>query len=267
MDEERVIAWIESRQTQHDCASPLEVREFAFRLKCEAEGRPPVEGGHMSRDWWHAFKKHYKDRIDVKTSTSREYERTRCRDVDVREYFVKMRYVLSQIKSPKQLINMDETGFHSRIDRERRRKCVYSKSCDTHVTYSQETASTTLSLMAVISADGETLPPMLVCRENVTFRSPEPKSIQNMICVSRTKKGYASEATMIDWINMILIPYVDKVTGQLPEPTDKVYLLMDNCGIHNSANVKPHWEKIPRVEIIWLPPHTCKCLTQRCLES
>ena len=61
---------------------------------------------------------------------------------------------------------------------------------------------------------------------------------------------------MIDWINMILIPYVDKVTGQLPEPTDKVYLVMDNCGIHKSVNVKPHWGKIPRVEIIWLPPHT-----------
>ena len=255
-DEERVIEWIEERQRQQNCASPAEVREFAFSVKSEARGETVVGGEHMSRDWWRSFKKTYEQRIGIKVATSREHARTRCRDVDVREYFAKMASVITKIKSLKQLINMDETGFHSRMDRNRRRKCVYSKSCDTFVTYSEETASTTLSMMVTISANGEALPPMFVCRENVTFRSTELRKIKDRVYVSRSQKGYASEANMLAWIEQILKAYVQAISEQLPDPTDKVYLVMDNCGIHNTARVKSEMAKIERLEIVWFPPHT-----------
>ena len=254
--EEAVLAWISDRQKQQDCPTPHEVREYGARLKCEANGMPPVEGQHLSRDWWHKFKIRHKDTIGVKIATSREQARTRLTEGVVRNYFAQLSPILSNLKSLKQILNMDETGFHSRIDRDRRRKCVYNKKCDTHVTFCQETASTTLSMMVTIAADGQVLRPMFICKEEVKFNSDELKSIKDFLSISRSAKGYATEKNMLEWIDTILVPYVRQVTERLPDTSDKVYLIMDNCGIHNSASVRSRWEEIERLEIVWLPPHS-----------
>ena len=49
---------------------------------------------------------------------------------------------------------------------------------------------------------------------------------------------YATEANMLQWIDGIVVPYVEGVTSRLPDQEDKVYLIIDNCGIHNSTNMR-----------------------------
>ena len=254
--EEQLIAWISQRQKEQNCPTPHEVREYGAQLKREAEGGAAVDGEHLSRDWWHNFKRRHEDVIGVKLATSREQARTRCTEAEVRQYFATMESILSRVKSLSQIINMDETGFHSRIDRDRKRKCVYNKQCDTHVTFCEETASTTLSMMIAIAADTRVLRPMFVCKENVMYTSDELKSIKDFVSISRSAKGYATEANMLQWIDEILVPYVEGVTSRLPDHEDKVYLIMDNCGIHNSTNVRKRWQEIERLEIVWIPPHS-----------
>ena len=254
--EEAVIRWILERQEQQNCATPREVREYGSKLKSEADGTSPVEGQCLSRDWWHKFKMRHQETIGVKMATSREHARTRCTEAVVRGYFNEMSSVLSKIKNLRQIINMDETGFHSRIDRDRRRKCVYNKKCDTHVTFCQETASTTLSMMVTIAGDGQVLRPMFICKEDIRFHSDELRSIKNFVSISKSPKGYATEKNMLEWIDTILVPYITRVTEMLPDSNDKVYLVMDNCGIHNSSEVRKRWAEIQRLEIVWLPPHS-----------
>ena len=254
--EEHVLDWILERQKEQNCPCPREVREYGARLKNASQGTALDLKDHLSRDWWHKFKSRHKEVIGVKVATSREQARTRCTEKDVREYFDKMASILAKIKTLKQIINMDETGFHSRIDRDRRRKCVYHRKCDTHVTFCQEAASTTLSMMVSIAADGQVLQPMFVCREDIRFNSVELKSIKDFISVSRSPKGYATEANMIEWIDKVLTPYVEQLVKMLPDESDKIYLIMDNCGIHNSANVRRKWQTLERLELVWFPPHT-----------
>lgn len=254
--EQEVLEWILSRQREQNCPTPLEVREYAASLKNAHQETPLAEKDHLSRDWWHKFKIRHKEVIGVKVALSREQARTRCTEKDVKEYFTKMASIVAKIKTLKQLINMDETGFHSRIDRDRRRKCVYNKQCETHVTFCQETASTTLSMMVAIAADAQVLRSMFVCREDVKFSSAELKSINDFINVSKSPKGYATEANMIEWIDKILVPYIDQVVKILPDEEDKVYLVMDNCGIHNTENVRKRWQSLTRLELVWFPPHT-----------
>ena len=254
--EEQVLNWILERQKNQNCPSPLEVREYAAQVKNGTQGATAGASEHLSRDWWHKFKLRHRETIGVKVAASREQARTRVTEQDVREYFARISSILSKIKTLSQIVNMDETGFHSRIDRDRRRKCVYNKHCETHVTFCQETASTTLSMMVAITAAAQVLRPMFVCRENINFRSTDLRSIKDFIAVSKSPKGYATESNMIEWIDQILVPYVNHVTKTLPDEDDKVYLIMGNCGIHNTANVRAKWQGMKRLEIVWLPPDT-----------
>ena len=257
MDQEmQVIAWIRERQARHDCASPRDVREYAAQIRSQAQGLQHTEGQHLSRDWWHQFKRRHAALIGVKVALNREAARTRIQRADVERYFQEVREALRSIETPAQLLNMDETGFHSRFDRNRRRKCVYHLECPSVVTFSQDAASTTLSLMATITGDGTMLAPVMVCRENVPFNSRELRTIQSRISVTRSPKGYAVESSMITWIEEVLRPYVSCVTAQLTNPESAVYLIMDNCGIHNTQLVREKLMQIPRLQIIWLPPHT-----------
>ena len=166
----------------------------------------------------------------------------------------------------KKIINMDETGFHSRIDRDRRWKRVFHKKCETHVTFCQEAASTTFSMMVSIEADAQVLQTMFVCREDVRFNSLELKSIKDFIRMSNSPKGYATEANMIEWIDKVLIPYIEQVVKLLPGESDKIYLTMDNCGIYNSGKVREKWLGYTEVSAS-VPTHAEKTATAAVTKS
>ena len=255
-EELQVIDWILKRQREQDCASPREVREHAAKLRCTSRQLQWVEGEHLSRDWWHNFKKRHQDLIGVKVAFSREAVRTRIDASAVDAYFAEIRAILANIESPTQIVNMDETGFHSRIDRNRRRKCVFHTKCQMHVTFSEEKASTTLSLMAAVTGDGGILAPMFVCKENVSFSSYELRSVITKLFVTRTPKGYATEWSMLEWIRKVINPYVQRVIRSLQREESMIYLIMDNCGVHNTPAVRAEFNKISRLRVVWLPPHT-----------
>ena len=179
-EENEVLDWILARQKEQNCPTPLEVREFTASLKNTREGAPSNGKDHLSRDWWHKFKILHKEVIGVKVAVSREQARTRCAESDVREYFTKMAYIIAKVKTLKEIINMDETGFHSRIDRDRWRKRVYKKQCETHITFCQETASTTLSMMVAIAADAQVLGPIFVCRASYGRRRSACRAVRTL---------------------------------------------------------------------------------------
>ena len=255
-EEFQVIQWILARQTKQDCASPREVREYAAKLRCASRQLQWIEGEHLSRDWWHKFKQRHQDSIGVKIALSREAVRTRVSEARTRAYFDEIRTALTNLETPMQLVNMDETGFHSRLDRNRRRKCVFCHQCPVHVTFAEETASTTLSLMAAVTGDGGVLPPMFVCKENVSFSAHELQTVSSKLYVPKSPKGYATEKSMLDWLDKVLFPYVQYVTSMLRRPESMVYLIMDNCGVHNTPAVQDRIRRIDRLRIIWLPAHT-----------
>ena len=255
-EEKHVIAWILTRQQAQNCPSPREVREYAAELRCSSRGLPYADGEHLSRDWWHKFKQRHQDSIGVKIALSREAVRTRVSEARTRAYFDEIRTALTNLETPMQLVNMDETGFHSRLDRNRRRKCVFCHQCPVHVTFAEETASTTLSLMAAVTGDGGVLPPMFVCKENVSFSAHELQTVSSKLYVTKSPKGYATEKSMLDWLDKVLFPYVQYVTSMLRRPESMVYLIMDNCGVHNTPAVQDRIRRIDRLRIIWLPAHT-----------
>lgn len=258
--EQEVLEWILSWQREQNFPTSLGVRERAASLKNAHQETPLAEKDHLSCDWWQKFKIRHKEVIGVKVTLSREQARTRCTEKDLKEYCTKMASIVAKIKTLTQLINMDETEFRSRIERDRRRKCLYNKQCETHVTFCQETVSTTLSMMVAIATDADVLRPMFVRREGAKFSSGELKSINDFINVSKSPKSYTTEANMIEWIDKILVPYIDQVVKILPGEEGKVYLVMDNCGIHNTEKVRKRWQSLTGLKLVRFPPHTSRFL-------
>ena len=254
--EQRVISWIRERQQQQDCPSPRAVREYAAELRARERHMPLADGEHLSRDWWHRFKNRHRELIGVRVAVSREAARTRISGSCVDAYFSRLEDAVKNLETPMQVINMDETGFHSRLEKNRRRKCVFHKQCSTHVTFSEEGNSTTLSLMATICGDGTMLSPMFVCKENVPFSTYELQTLKTRFHVTKSPKGYATEQSMVDWIDKVLDPYVRNLIPTLHREDSHVYLIMDNCGVHNTETVRAKINRISRLRVIWLPPHT-----------
>ena len=120
---------------------------------------------------------------------------------------------------------MDETGFHSRIDKGRKRKCVFFRQCESTVTFSEEKNSTTLSIICCINAAGQTLEPLFITKENIKFKSKELNEIKHLLKIAITPKGYANEESMIAWINLILKPYINNLRRFLNDENAIIYIV------------------------------------------
>lgn len=61
--EEHVISLISQKQGGQDCSSLRAVCKFAAALLAKEHNVPLTDGEHLSRDWWHHFRKRHKDVI------------------------------------------------------------------------------------------------------------------------------------------------------------------------------------------------------------
>ena len=253
-EEEQVINWIIERQKQFDCPSPNEIRKYAALLRNKRLNLERFDD-ILTRDWWHNFKTRYEGLIGIKYAESRESARCNVSHIAVEKYISNLLSALTTVKDPSQILNMDETGFHSRIDKGRKRKCVFFRQCESTVTFSEEKNSTTLSIICCINAAGQTLEPLFITKENIKFKSKELNEIKHLLKIAITPKGYANEESMIAWINLILKPYINNLRRFLNDENAIIYLIMDNCSVHSTMNVAQNFNAIPFFKIIWLPPN------------
>ena len=109
---------------------------------------------------------------------------------------------------------MDETGFHSGIDKGRRRKCVFIRGVQTRPTFHEEAESTTVSLVATIAMNGDSLMPLFLTKERVKYESRMLRLSKERLLTFRTPKGYQNEESMIYYLQMVMVPYIQKIASQ-----------------------------------------------------
>ena len=247
-----LINWIRDRHALLDCPTPSMVRQRAAELKYGAF----AGGQKFSRMWWHRFKTEHSDVIGTVTAASIETGRTNVTVEQVQDYLSMLIDALSDIKSPRQIINMDETGFHGRIDKGRKRKCVFIRGLGKRPTFHEERQSTTLSLVATISMSGDSLQPLFLTKEEVKFQSRTLRLLKERLLTYQTPKGYQNEASMIYYLQQVIFPYIQEVRIGLKDATANVYLIMDNCASHLTPNVRSVIQQIDGLRVISLPPHS-----------
>ena len=168
---------------------------------------------------------------------------------------------LTQLRTPKQLVNMDETGFASRIDKGRKKKCVCSKVILTPPRFQEEKQVSQLSVVVSVNLLGELLRPMFITKEEIRMNNGPIRTVAQHSVFTRSSKGYQTADTMIDWIRNVWEPYCNTVRTEIGNPEAPMFLILDNCPSHNTPPVLEMFRQL-KTQLIWLPPHSSHFLQQ-----
>lgn len=251
LEEQELLEWITAKQKCSSCPTVSEVRIRAG----EIAQRRTRKAGKLTRWWWKGFKRRYIDKISTQVAAAKEKGRAEVTVESVSVYIGQVVRALSEMKSLCQMVNMDESGFHSRLDKGRERRVVTIKDCPIPPAFREEPNSSQVTVVVSVSLSGDMLMPMFLTKENISFKSEELLTLRKRIrCVS-CPKGYQVSATMIRWVEDIFAPYVQSVQQRLGDPNAKVFLIMDNCSTHNTDDVTRAFQAIHGAEVIWLPAH------------
>ena len=250
-EEEILIEWIFKLQSHGDCPQSSRVR---FKAQ-EIYGKRTGETKEFSRTWWQSFKNRHSDKIGVKVLSAMEEKRVEVKPEDVRKYISCLITSLNGIKSCKQIINIDETGFCSRPMKGKTKKCVYIKYHPKKPSFREGVDANHVSLLAGINLQGESLKPFLITKTNIKYE----KSILQLaddFCWTKTSKGYLTNNAMKEWIKNILSEYVKSVRNELKDPNAKIVIIMDNFGCHTNTDVKALLDEIGNIDIVCIPAHS-----------
>jgi hypothetical protein len=155
----------------------------------------------------------------------------------VHRYFAELAQALSEIRSPAQLLNMDETGFCSRPTKGRKKTVVYVPQCPVSPVFLGKPDANHVTLVATISFSFHSLKPMFLTVSDLHFRDSDLRTLQPEIVFHKTAKGYQTSASMADYIDAILKPYCLTVRLSLQDPSVPIFLMMDNCESHKTPSL------------------------------
>ena len=246
-EEERVIQWIGTLQSEGNCPTPKQVREEAARIYEMRTG----EFHEFNRSWWKRFKYKHEELFTTWVHAI-ECARVEVSQSDVEKYFSHVISALMTLKSPKQLVNLDEVGLCQRPDKGRRRRVVALKSIHRAPAFREEEDGSHVTLTAAVNLAGETLKPHLLGTGVLKCREYDLWLMSSSFAYERTAKGRQTLTSFTNYARTILADYVRQVRSEVRDEETKVYVIMDNATVHNIENVLHE----VGVCAIWLPPHS-----------
>ena len=211
-----------------NCIRPKEAREWLQNYIFETRKQNIV----LDRFWFHRFRSRHSDVLKIMKVHSRESERCSVTAADVNLYFNQLTDALTQVTCFSLIINMDESGFISRPQKDKCQNCCYLKDCPVTSTFREERNSSHISIVGAVSIDGKVLKPMLLSIN----QNPSPEIRETWLEGTfewfKTPKGYMNHDSMIAWMRNILFPYINEQREKLGNGDLPALLIMDGLKAH-----------------------------------
>ena len=257
-EELELLKQLEIQQCNGDCMSPYEAR-------CWLEDHIKEKGRDVQLDrfWWYRFKRKHQDHFNVMKTHSLESCRADVSTDDINNHFQKFNSLITTPRAPQLILNMDESGFSQRPNKNATKNCICIKSCKVPPTFRDDRDGNHISIVASVTLSGRPLKPLLLS----TTEKP-PKEVTDSILGDdflwfKTKKGYLNEAAMIYWIEQVLLPYVNHMKHFFPPDSVRPLLIFDGLKAHLTENVTRMFSE-NSIDILTLPPHASHLL--QCLD-
>lgn len=258
-EEERIIIQIRERQVHSDCMNGREIRKMAEEIFKERVSRSYT----FDKYWFHRFLHRHQDVLTSGKIPSLTEDRGELDFAVFECYFSRVMKALEHLTDLRLLINMDESGFGSRPDKGKRKKCVFTKDCKTPPVWREKTDGYHISWVAAITASCDLLRPVLITprkRQDPEFyRTFLPKFAD----VIYSQTGYQNNQTMLYWIENVLTPHVKNVREETGNESSLVVLIMDGLLSHFHEECIEKLNELEPIEIIDLPAHSSH-FTQPC---
>lgn len=246
-EEKLLIEWIGRQQLHGNCPTPAEVRNQASLLYEQRTG----EFHDFDRSWWKRFKLRHAE-IVTQWVHAIEALRTDVTQKSVEIYFSQVLDALMRIKSPRQLVNLDEVGLCQRPDKGRRRRVVSVKGISREPSFREENDGSHVTLTAAVNLAGEPLRPHFLGISELPCKDRDLWLLSDTFSYERTARGRQTLHSFTNYVRSILANYVGAIRQDLGDQEAKVYLIMDNATVHNVPDALME----VGIQPIWLPPHS-----------
>lgn len=199
-DEKALLEHIELKQCMGDCLYPRQARDW-LETYIKEQGRDVT----LDKHWWYRFNRKYQEEMSVTKIRSLESSRAQVSKVDIDDHFQKLDEKLRKSHYPQLIVNMDESGFIQRPNKNTTRNCICIKKCPVAPSFLDESDSNHISIVVGVTLSGQTLTPLLV---STTEKPPQEvinSPLGNKFHWFKTKRGYLNEEGMLFWLNYIYI--------------------------------------------------------------
>ena len=164
-EEETIIEWLIKKQEDGDCPSSQQVRYYAQELYEKRTNQIRC----FDKSWFYNFKNRHIQTIGIKKIVSKEEERQTIHVEKVYKYIANLLNAITSIKSSSQIINIDETGFSVRPNKDKAQKCVFIKTHRREPCWKEVRDANHVSFLASINLSGESLKPFFITKTEVKY--------------------------------------------------------------------------------------------------
>jgi hypothetical protein len=126
---------------------------------------------------------------------------------EVLRYFGDVIGALKICRTPRQILNMDESGLSARPSKGKQKRVVFSTGCNVQPYWLDARDVTHVSLVATISLLCEALPPLFLTVSRVPLADPMLRSLSAKFTTYQTAKGYMTTPAILFYIEQCLAPY------------------------------------------------------------
>ena len=190
---------------------------------------------------------------------STESPRCDVTTADVNLFFNELVEALSKIRCYSLVINMDESGFSSRPQKDTSQNCCFLSNCPIPPTFREQRDASHISIVGAVSIDGRVLKPMLLSVNKNPPREIRGTFLENSFDWAQTPKGYMTHDSMISWVHDILISYVSQRRAELNDDDLNALLIFDGLKTHLMDDIKDEHNQ-HRIMYLCLPPHSSHLL-------
>ena len=134
--------------------------------------------------------------------------------------------------------NLDEVGCSDWEDRKPKSVIIAKNTDSDGIFHSVDRGSKHISLLVCVSAAGDSLTPMMITNYEISNEIYEDGLREDEdIMIRHRNPPYMNESLFIEYLQLVLIPYINSVREKYQCPEKEALLMMDSCSSHCTTNV------------------------------
>lgn len=199
---------------------------------------------------------HSNDKFTTVVGNPCESERVHCDTQLIDAHFLILKNKIDTFDIPPELIiNIDEAGYSEWVDAHKRRCIVPSDFTSATASVPIGRSSKRTTLVGAIVADGDSLRPMVVTNRKTVDVELLYHGYKYACYLAYQPKGFINSALYLEYIDNIVIPYVEQKRKRCGLKDRQALLIYDGCSAHVSDVVIQHLHS-NGIMTHQLPPHT-----------
>lgn len=175
---------------------------------------------------------------------SPESSRAKVSKNDINQHFDNLHQKLLRCHYPALVLNMDESGFSKRPDKNTIRNCNCIKRCSITPSFLDENDGNHISIVAGVTFSEQALKPLLIYNTQQPLKEVFNSPLRNSFLWCKTARGYLNEEAMLFWLQNIYLPYLDHAKSIINDLNAQALLICDSLKSHQTDKVSELLEKI-----------------------